>query len=104
VVFILSFQLFSFFFKIFILFFLVCHCIHIQILYFIFILKHIFIIIVFTLLTIIDNNIFVKSVSIFFDSILLMTLAVESTGLVSIKPILGVISVLYLVSRYFSFI
>jgi len=38
---------------------------------------------------------FVRSVSIVFDSILLITLAVESTVLVSIKPILGIISVMY---------
>jgi len=36
--------------------------------------------------TIIDNNMFVSSVSIVFDSILLITSAVQSTVLVSIKP------------------
>jgi len=40
--------------------------------------------------TIIDNKMFVKSVLIFLDSILFMTLAVESTSFTSTKPILGV--------------
>jgi len=38
---------------------------------------------------------FIRSVSIVFDSILLNTLAVDCTVLVSIKHILGIISVIY---------
>jgi len=44
--------------------------------------------------TIIYNNMFVSSVSIDFDSILLITLAVEVTVLVPIKSILIIIFVM----------